>query len=72
MEHWFQHILFVDLGPGTNWQLSNFQSFVVNHFHITLHQEFVGITLGNNACEILVTRYLKMELKEEVGGKKIS
>lgn len=64
MKHWFQHILFVDLGPGTNWQFSDFHSFVVSHFHITLHKEFVGINLGNSACEILVRRYLKVDLKK--------
>ena len=54
MKHWFQHILFVSLGPCANWKLSDFDSLAVNHFHITLHKEFVGINLGNGPSEVFV------------------
>ena len=64
MQHWFQHILFVSLGPGADWQLSDFYSFVVNNFHITLHKELVSINLGNGTSEVLVRGYLQVE-----GGK---
>ena len=64
MQHWFQYILFVSLGPGADWQLSDFYSFVVNNFHITLHKELVSINLGNGTSEVLVRGYLQVEGKK--------